>query len=141
MSYRNANAKYLLLGVLVFYSLSSVCQQTKQTKSKKDTVYCIYNLKRYKDYWLQDSLAKNGFREIFASKVLTECPFEGIKWSTISEYFGKPDWSYPHSNEKRILYRYRLNHYMDDIHVPGTMLLDIDVRNDLIVGFYVYSID
>lgn len=100
---------------------------------------CLNSLIANKHYWTRDSLGENGFREIFATTYLRNCDFTGKKWTDISTYLGKPN--YTVKADTTTIYRYRLNHYSNNYKDIGSGLLDVEVKNEIIVHFYVWFVD
>ena len=101
---------------------------------------CRAKMDFYKKQWLNDSLAKNGFKEYFAFKILRKCSLEGERWNAVSDFFGKPNYNYFHSNGEHI-FRYRLTHFNEDYKAIGEGLLDIGIKNGIITSFGMWHND
>lgn len=129
----------LIIPAIIVYALTA-CKTSAQVYSSPKTDTCINILKSYSHYWKKDSLGDNGFRELLSEKVLRECNCKGREWKKILEYLGKP--SSTHAFGEETEYRYRLNHFSNDVKMPGTLFLDISVNKEGIVTyFYVREVD
>jgi hypothetical protein len=117
--------------LFLFFSCKSAGSSRKEEKQED----CLETIKYYSEFWIRDSLGKNGFRQLYGTSILKKCNLEGKKWSEISVYFGKPNKQY--TNWDRNRYLFRLDHYAEDMFIPGTLLLDVDTRKDTIRSFQV----
>jgi len=135
--------KFIFLAVVAL-PLFSCSQNRKVTESKlvdnsTHTAECVELLHYYSDYWIADSAAKSGFRELLADKFLRGCSLENSKWDNISTYLGRANFIL--KGENHTLYRYRLNNYSEDLRAPGNMFLDIKVKDGVIINFAVRTMD
>jgi hypothetical protein len=129
-----------LASVSISFCFSIIACNSKYIAAKNvGTNNCIDLLTNYSHYWIQDSLGKNGFRELLAEAHLSKCNFIGFKWSEISPLLGKPNFTFTHASEFH--YRYRLNNYSDDLGAPGTLNLEIFVDDNIITSFKVDHVD
>lgn len=127
-----------LISILVLYL--SCTDKLRVSPSQTDGKYeCIELLKKYQHYWVDDSIGKNGFRELFSEMVLRNCKFSGTRWSNVSEYLGKPNFTF--INNSSTHYRYRLNNFTSDLGAPGNMFLEVFVKDDIITSFKVDMVD
>lgn len=92
---------------------------------------CSRLLRSYSVYWKNDSLAKNGFGELMGIYVLRNCEYNGKAWTELQPYLGPPNFTY--SESEKIRYRYRLNHFTEDVTDSGTFLLDVVVNKEGII--------
>jgi len=95
---------------------------------------CLSILEQYNHYWTNDSLGKNGFRELYGHFILKDCNCRGKQWNIVRSYLGRPNQSFILNGKHR--YRYRLNYYSTEMNEVGTELLDIDVDSQGIITFF-----
>lgn len=134
-----------MVRLLIIYCafLSSSCQRQllliKDPNNNVSANNCLDLLKEYKYYWIADSLGKNGFRHLLGEKLLNACKFSGTKWSVISEYLGKPN--YTDNYDNFVHYRYRLNNFTENLGAPGNLFLEVLVTNGIIKSFTIKLVD
>jgi hypothetical protein len=157
--------KGLIISVSILLCTCSPSPQQPQLEEKKDSdpdfteLFPKYNpdlindslatdfnsktielLHDYHAQWINDSLAKNGFRQLLANEFLSKCNFEGMKWALLQKYFGKP--SYIWDRDSSIRYKYRASYFSDENYgAPGNLYVEIEVKNGVIIIFRVYEID
>lgn len=113
---------------------------------------CISLLAQYSDAWINDSLAKNGFRHFFGWEIF-RCSgrnLERQRWTAISKYLGKPHYTIngdkknPIFCKDEIIYRYVLVTWSgkyQDYRDLGNKFLDVIVVNGIIKFFGVQEND
>ena len=78
---------------------------------------CLVLIQLYSKYWIADSLARTGFRNLIGSELLRSCDcMEGKNWKEVSKYLGKPNFIVKPSKfleKDEILYRYVIYSYKD----------------------------
>lgn len=100
---------------------------------------CLSILEWYSNYWRNDSLGKNGFRELYGQFILKDCNCKGRKWNIVRKYLGSPNQS--GIMEDKHIYRYRLNYFSTSWDI-GTGILEIVVDSQGIIRqFIVYEVD
>lgn len=100
---------------------------------------CISQLEYYSSHWKGDSLGLNGFRELFSLRVLKNCNYENRLWKQVGRYLGNPNFTFKKENFTR--YRFRLNHYTEDIRELGSLLLDVLVNKEgIITQFIIWEV-
>lgn len=115
--------------------------------NKSINISCTNLIVVYSKYWKADSLAVNGFRDFFGTEVLSKCNcLIGIKWSELSNYFGKPNFKIDSDKflqKSEVLFRYILYSSEDikEYKKIGNKRLDVVVSNGKIVRFSVFEID
>ena len=139
---------FLILTLFTEASHSQIGYDSCILKMSKQQV--INELARYSEYWINDSLANNGFRHFFGREFF-RCSghsLVGTKWSTISSYLGKAHFSFKGNKDflfskNEILYRYVLLTYGDyrDYKDIGNIILDIIVVNGIIKFLGVQEVD
>ena len=133
-------ARISFLGTAILLLLLSCNSSRSQSQQMPPNFNeCEQWFKVYSHYWTNDSLGKNGFREIFADRILRGCNFVGTKWDKISGFLGKPNFSF--KEDQQLHYRYRLNNYTDYLAAPGNMFLEIYIKDEIIIIFKVETID
>jgi len=113
----------------------------------------INELASYSKYWVDDSLANNGFRRFFGREFF-RCSgesLEGTNWNTIFIYLGKPHFTFKAIKDYKnflyskdeVLYRYVLYTYGDyrDFKEIGNLILDVIVIQGVIKSIGVYEND
>lgn len=122
-------------------------QRVHSQTMPKDTCYtnpkpvaCFDALRYSSKYWIQDSLTRTGFRDLFANEYLANCStcFRGRKWADVSTYFGKPNFVFEggkYLKEGETLYRYYVHYEGDikDFKDIGNRYFDIIIYNGIIV--------
>jgi hypothetical protein len=65
--------------IIIVSSCAYSQEAASQNAKKISNIECLELLKEYQHFWIRDSLAKNGFRELFSREFLKNCDFTGFK--------------------------------------------------------------
>lgn len=120
---------------IAFLALLVGCKSAGLSSNEVKKEDCLETIKYYSQFWIGDSLGKNGFRQLYGTTILKKCNLVGKKWSDLAVYFGKPNSKF--TNWDRTRYVFRLDHYDEDMYIPGTLLLYVDTQRDTIRSFEV----
>src|SRR5688572_10031251 len=87
--------KVITFTILLFLSRHSIHAQNKIADScvvQPKAMNCYNLIIFYSRYWIADSLARTGFRNLLGSELLPSCDcMEGKNWKEVSKYLGKPN--------------------------------------------------
>lgn len=115
-------------------------QLSSKNEHRKANDTCLNILNEYSYYWKKDSLAKNGFRDLFGKTILKNCNCLDVQYKRIEKYLGDPDTIINIGNSK--IYRFRLNHLSENLQDLGTFLLDIEINEKgLVIRFKAWEVD
>lgn len=123
-------------------SSNSIGDLNRSNSEMNDTISeCMEFLQDYHSYWIHDSVAKFGFRQLFTTQILSNCNFQGSKWSDIENLFGRPNFKF--MNDSTTIYKYRASYYIypEDHSAPGNLFVQFEVKNNIIAHYAVYEID
>jgi len=148
--------KTIVLLALLTLKVNQLHAQNKNADTciiKPNTLTCYKLIKLYSKYWIADSLARTGFRNLIGTEFFHSCNcMEGKDWKEVSKYLGKPNFVVKPSKfleKDEILYRYVIYSYKDlkkykssmDVMDIGNKRLDIIVKNGVITSFLVFEVD
>jgi hypothetical protein len=148
--------KVITFIILVFLNAHQVHAQNKIADScvvQPKAMNCYNLIIFYSRYWIADSLARTGFRNLIGTELLSSCDcMEGRNWKEVSKYLGKPNFvvkGSEFSEKNATLYRYMIYSYVDlkkyksrtEYSGPGNKRLDIVVKDGVIVSFGVFEND
>jgi hypothetical protein len=139
--------KIRVVSVFIFFLFSNVgFSQNRSYDScitRLSAPDCISLLAQYSDAWINDSLAKNGFRHFFGWEIF-RCSgknLRGQQWTVIAKYLGKPHYTIranaknPINSKDEFIYRYVLFTWSgnyQDYRDLGNKFLDVIVVNGII---------
>jgi hypothetical protein len=117
----------LLFHLTSVYTYSQGISNYSPPKNDSLSVYkCISLLSQGRDYWINDSLGKTGYRYLLAFEFLRKCSFVNIKWDQISYFFGKAGFVSEKGN--MIRYKYILSRdYFLEINITDGIITKSEI--------------